>query len=379
MKLHFRGNGEFSLKFFDNVRKTMFKGIAARKTLPMIVLMLALASAVHAQAAQETKSFDIPAIVKEASLMGDQADATTKLLDKLGAQVQDSSKSMIAIFSQKKPEQLLDPQVMAKISQVQKAFTLKFEKFQLDLAEIVPQEKADEIAARTKSSIPKILFDAQASAPNTQMATMNPAPNKPAEVSLGSAPIGAPPSASAPKAAGSANLDLSMSSDPAPALSGMGDDKMDAGGEMSGMMDMMSNMMSMMSSMGNDKMPMANDNMPMGDNKMPMGASGMGMGASASSMNTMPTAATATNSMNDSLVKQVQATNAIILQMISSLATQTGAAAQAQIQLLSQLIANQNTTLQLLLGGAASQGTGATSGSMPMQSSSSSSSSMGMM
>ncbi len=365
----------------------MLKGIAARKTLPMIVLMLALASAVHAQAAQETKSFDIPAIVKEASLMGDQADATTKLLDKLGAQVQDSSKSMIAIFSQKKPEQLLDPQVMAKISQVQKAFTLKFEKFQLDLAEIVPQEKADEIAARTKSSIPKILFDAQASAPNTRMATMNPAPNKPAEVSLGSAPIGALPSASAPKATGSANLDLSMSSDPAPASSGMGDDKMGAGGEMSGemsgMMDMMSNMMNMMSSMEDNKMPMANGNMPMGDNKMPMDAGetgmGMGMGASASSMNTMPAAATATNSMNDSLVKQVQATNAIILQMISSLATQTGAAAQAQIQLLSQLIANQNTTLQLLLGGAASQGTGTTSGSMPMQSSSSSSSSMGKM
>jgi len=348
----------------------MFKGIAARKTLPMIVLMLALASAVHAQAAQETKSFDIPAIVKEAALTADQADATTKLLDKLGAQVQDSSKSMIAIFFQKKPEQLLDPQVMAKISQVQKAFTLKFEKFQLDLAEIVPQEKADEIAARTKSSIPKILFDAQANGSNTQMATMNPAPNKPTEVSLGSAP----------KAAGLANLDLSMSSDPAPASSGMGDDKMGASGEMSGMMDMMSNMMSMMSSMGNDKMPMANDNMPMGDNKMPMGASGMGMGASASSsMNTMPAAATATNSMNDSLVKQVQATNAIILQMTASLSTQTGAAAQAQIQLLSQLIANQNTTLQLLLGGAASQGAGTTSGSMPMQSGSSSSSSMGMM
>lgn len=365
----------------------MFKGTAARKTLPMIVLMLALASAVHAQASQETKSFDVHAIVKEAALPADQADAATTLLDKLGVQVQDSSKSMIAIFSQKKPEQLLDPQVMAKISQVQKTFTLKFEKFQLDLAEIVPQAKADEITARTKSSIPKILFDAQASAPDTQMAAMNPAPNKPAEVSLGSAPIGMASSSSMPAAKGSTNLDLSMSSDPSPASSGMDDDKMGAGGEMSGkmsgMMDMMSNMMGMMSMMEDDKMPMGNDSMPMGDGKMPMDAGEMGMGmggsGSASSMNAMPTGAAAGNSMNDSLVKQVQATNAIILQMISSLANQTGTAAQAQIQLLSQLIANQNTTLQLLLGGAASQSGGTSSGSMPMQSGSSSSSSMGMM
>lgn len=360
----------------------MFKGTAARKTLPMIVLMLALASAAYAQASQETKSFDVPAIVKEAALPADQADATTKLLDKLGVQVQDSSKAMIAIFSQKKPEQLLDPQVMAKISQVQKTFTLKFEKFQLDLAEVVPQAKADEIAARTKSSIPKILFDAQASAPDTQMTAMNPAPNKPAEVSLGSAPIGMASSSSMPAANGSTNLDLSMSSDPSSASSGMDDDKMDAGGEMSGemsgMMDMMSNMMDMMSMMEDDKMPMGDDSMPMGDDKMPMDAGEMGMGGngSASSMSTMPTGTAAGNSMNDSLVKQVQATNAIILQMISSLANQTGAAAQAQIQLLSQLIANQNATLQLLLGGAASQSGGTSSGSMPTQSGSSSMSMM---
>lgn len=345
----------------------MFRGTAARKVLPMIALMLALASAAYAQASQEIKSFDVAAIVKEANLSSDQADATAKLLDKFGAQVQDSSKSMIAIFSQKKAEQLLDPQVMAKISQVQKAFTLKFEKFQLDLAEIVPQAKADEIAARTKSSIPKILFDQQPSAPDTQMANMNAAPAKPAEVSLGSVPIGTTLSAPAPTAAGSSNLDLSMSSDPSPASSGMD-------GDMMGMMDMMSKMMGMMGSMGNDNMPMGNDKMPMSDNTM-----GMGMSGNASSMNSMPNGANASGSMNDSLVKQVQATNAIILQMISSLSTQTGAAAQAQIQLLSQLIANQNATLQLLLGGTTSQGGATSSGSMQMQSGSSSASGMGMM
>jgi len=349
----------------------MLRTSVAKKTLAIAVLAFAMLSMSFAQTAPTAGTFDVPAIVKDLGLPADKAESAGKLINDLIGQVQDSTKSLIALLGQKKPEQLLDPQVSQKIVQVQKSFTLKFEKFQLDLADIAPQAKVDVAVARIRESVPKILFDnstpavAQMAAMPSTNITVAPAAKKPAEVPLGSAPVGMAMPAAAPAAS---SLDLSMSTDPAATSGGMGmmeDDKMP--------MPMDAGMMPMME---DDKMPMPMDGGMMGMDKMPMPMDGgmmdMGMaqGASAQAMGTsMAPAAGASSSMNDQLLKQVQATNALIQQMVSSLATQTGAAAQAQMQLLGQLLANQNATIQLILNNPATQPMAAPAGAMPMGSS----------
>jgi hypothetical protein len=298
-------------------------------------------------------------------LPADKADSAGKLINDLIGQVQDSSKSLIALLSQKKPEQLLDPQVSQKIVQIQKSFTLKFEKFQLDLADIAPQAKTDAAVARIRGSIPKILFDnstpvtaQMAAMPSANMTVTPPAAKKPAEVPLGSAPVGM----TMPAASASPNLDLTMTTDPAASSGSMGmkeDDKMPMDGGMMGMMD-------------NDKMPMPMDGGMMGmmDKGMAQGASAQAMGTSMAPAGMAPAgmtpAASVSSPMNDQLLKQVQATNALIQQMVALLATQTGAAAQAQIQLLGQLLANQNATIQLILNNPSAQPMAPSTGAMPM-------------
>ncbi len=313
------------------------------RSLALAALLLALASAAYAQAPAGASdlAIDVPATVKELGLPKDKAEAATKALNELVGRVQESSKELVALLNPKKPELLLDARISDRIAQVQKAFTLNFEKFQLDLAEAAGAEKAAAVATRVRAAIPRILFEA--AAPTSGAAAMPPMAmpgKKPAEVPLGSAP------AAADGAAGAGmNLDLSVSTDPSAGSSGMGMMDMDGkpmdGGKdmmamMSGMMDTMSGMMGMMSKMEDD---------PDGDMG---GMGGMGgMGAGSASMGS------GANSVNDQLLKQFQSANALVARMLSTLAEKADPASKAQLLLLGQLLANQTATLQILLDGQA--------------------------
>ena len=300
--------------------------------LAAVLLVTGLAGA-YAQPSSERG--EVNALVKELGLPADGAEAARKLIRVFLGEMQDSGREMLDYLEEKRPEQLLDPQVAARIGQIQKGFALKLEHFHLDLSDLAGEEKAGRVVARFRAVAPQVLLGdgtaaqpamAHASAPgaSTPPASLPPADSggKPAEVPLGSAPI-------AP------NLDLQL---PGPAAGASGSQ-----GGMGGMMEMMSSMMGMMGGMGGTPPAGPGAAMP------GMGSAG---GSSSSSMAAMPGMAAAA-APGGELSGQLLATNALLTKLLATLSAQPGGIQAAQLQTINQLLANQAALLQLLQGGGA--------------------------
>lgn len=294
------------------------RNLGLRNRMFVLIVVLAVAAAAGmAQGVPPAGGIDTAGLVKEMALPKDKADAATRILEDFTAQLQEASRSMVALLTAKKPEQLLDPQLSARIQQIQKTFSLKFEKTQLELADAVGEDKALAAAAKLRSAVPSILFDPAAASVPRQVALAPPAgaPSgaKPAELPLGAAP----------------SLDLAVKADPSSASGGMG--------SMGGMMGMMDNMMGMMSGMMS------------GMDKMQMGGSGM---AGGSSMAGMPATGSGAGAMDKQLLQQFKATSELMAQMLASLASQASGPLQTQLGMLGQMLANQAAGMQLLMNAA---------------------------
>ncbi|MFZ2782218.1 MAG: hypothetical protein WAZ31_09280 [Rectinemataceae bacterium] len=323
-----------------------------------------------AQAAVVTEGgIDVPAMVKDLGLPKDKAEAATTVINGFVGQIQESGKALVALLSQKKPEQILDAQVSAKIVQVQKNFALKFEKFKLDLADVAGEANTIAVAVKFKALIPVVLLPetatAPAAVPSAAPLSSTAASKKPAEIPLGSAPMASMPTSTTN---GGSSLDLSVDVAPGAGSSG-GMDAMEKGEAMG--MDMMAmeddaamkgmDMMGMMEKMPMDSMMgmMAMEDDKMSNDPMQIMAGGS-MPASGNPGATDPVVA--------QLLIQLQATNNLMSQILSSPASAGSASAQVQVQLLVQLSASQTALIRQILGAAkTSQPSGSMqSGSMSM-------------
>lgn len=129
---------------------------------------------------------------------------------------------------------------------------------------------------------------------------------------------------------GSSNLDLQMPTNSNSSMSGGGE--MAMMNQMMGMDKMM--MGNMAGTMGMDKMMMGNMNM---NNMNNMNNGQMNMSGSGSA------------DANSGVLTQLQASNAMIMQMLTTLSSQpNNANTQAQFQLLNQILANQTVLIQML-------------------------------
>ena len=332
----------------------MHIGNFRRFALAFTVFTFVAGMGVFAQATVVAEGgIDVPAMVKDLGLPKDKAEAATTVINGFVGQIQESGKALVALLSQKKAEQILDAQVSAKIVQVQKNFVLKFEKFKLDLADVAGEANTITVAVKFKALIPVVLLPETATAPAAVLSAVplssTAASKKPAEIPLGSAPMASMPASTTN---GGSSLDLSVDVAPG-AGSSDGMDAMEKGAAMG--MDMMGMM---------EKMPMDSmvGMMAMEDDKMsndPMQSMASGsMPASSNPGATDPVVA--------QLLIQLQTTNNLMSQILSSPASAGSASAQAQVQLLIQLSTSQTALIRQVLDAAkTSQSSGSmSSGSM---------------
>ena len=154
------------------------------------VLSIAGLAGAYAQPTPLAAPGGATAVVNELNLPSDKAAAALKLVDGFLGQMQQSGKDLLAFLSQKTPEQLLDPQVSSRIGQIQKGFSLKFERFHLDLADIAGEEPAAKVVSRFKAIVPRVLMgDGDADPPVHASAPHSAAP---AGVAQAGPPGGAP-------------------------------------------------------------------------------------------------------------------------------------------------------------------------------------------
>ncbi len=239
------------------------------------------------------------------------AERALKLTDRFIGQTLESGKAMAALLSQQKPERLLDPQMAAKIGQIQKEYGLKLQRFQLDLADIAGESSAAQLVSRLKTAVPSVLLEVEA----------GPA--------VGSTPVAAPAAHAMPGAAAGKPQEVPL------------------GNAGAGALDLQVNSPS--SGMAADMIKMEQSIM-----KSMMGMGAMQTAAGTSNMGGMPGMNGSAAAPNSQLTQQLLSTNSLIAQLLATLATSTAPSGvlRSQLQLLNQLLANQASMLQLLAGAA---------------------------
>lgn len=225
---------------------------SAAVILGLVMLLSALLAApAFAQTADvknETVSY-----IQGLGLPSSQTEKVLSLTRDFLVRLQESSTDLLGVLGE---PQKSDPQEQekqhARFAAIQKEFQVAFEKYKLDVADVVGNEKAAPIIEKVSAMVPAVLLEApaadnshathvaQATQPGSMQMQM---PDPGAASSPAEAPIGA---SSDPALSGSPNLDLQVSGKPNSSgsmgeMGGMGMDQM-MGGSMDSMMSMMGGM-----------------------------------------------------------------------------------------------------------------------------------------
>lgn len=300
----------------------------------VVLLSASLAGPAFAQTA-DVKN-ELVSYIQGLGLPAGQAQKALSLTRDFLVKLQESSTDLLGVFGQ---AQKADPQEQEKqhtrFAAIQKEFQVAFEKYKLDMADVVGNGKATPIIEKVSAMVPAVLLEnpaagnshashvAQASQPSGLSTTDSGTANTSTEVPIG---------ASDPATSGSSNLDLQVS-DKSNASSGMGDmGRMDMG-EMSGMgMDqmmggnMMDSMMNMMSMMGG------------------MGGSSASNGMSGQTMSGLDQA-------SSQALGQLMGNNGQLLQSLAVIpAGAQGSYLQSALQPARQILTQQSTLVQILFG-----------------------------
>lgn len=314
----------------------------------LILTLMSMAVFVSAQVALAADPANLAGLIRGFGLPQDKTNQALTLTSKFLGQVEQSSSALLKLLGSKAPGQQ-DANLNDQINLIQRDLNLKKQQYQLDLADLVGADNANKVIVVVDGAIPAVLqqtavtaaqpgHDPQAMA-SMNMPGMNNTPGTaPAEAPLGNGPM--TPGPNGP------NLDIQVNEQ---VNAGMGGMAMDGGtNNMTAMMDMMmknmTNMKSMMDMMMGGMGMMGMGNMSgSGTNSMP----GMGnMGGSSTNMPGMG-AMPMNNDMYRQLLNQLLANNALIQQQLS--AATNGSTNPATLQQLNQLMANQNSLIQMLI------------------------------
>ncbi len=267
-----------------------------------VLALVGLAGA-HGQSGQPSpRALDAAALAAELELSEQGTGQARRLVERLMGQTLESSQALAALLSQQKPERPLEAQVAAKVSQIQKEFSLKLRRFHLDLVDIAGEKQTEQLVTRIKAALPSVLLEAEPGPQASARPDPAASPARPQEIPLDGAMLG--------------NIGPGI---PGPA----------AGSTATGM--------------GGDMMKMMNDMMG-------------GMSGKASAPPPGETAAA-----NGEMAGQLLATNSLItrmLAMLPALSAERSAVLQDQLLLIQEMLLHQAAMLQLLGGNAAGNGNG---------------------
>lgn len=344
--------------------------------LILVVLMVSItAVSAVAQINATAPTSDLSGVINGMGLPQDKFDTTLKLTTALLADLQKANQELTKLMTPKDPGAQVDPKSLEKITVVQREFGIKLEQYHLDLGDAIGEDQASKIIDQVHLIIPQALLQGSKIpvANHTGHSGSSPTVNSPSEVPLGSTPN---------------NTGNQIPGNSNPSSSGkMGSMNHGTMGNMGGTNN--NGNMNNMPGMNNKPNINITNNMPNiteknngnnnGMNNMPgMQKPGMnnmpGMNKTPG-MNNMPgmsnnTDGTGLDAVNRQILTQLQASNAMLIQMLSLVAKQSNSKdLEAQIQPIYQMINNQATLIQLLYSnlssGSMSSGSG-NSGGMGM-------------
>jgi len=312
----------------------------------LMLTLISVAVFVSAQVALAADAGNLTGLIRGFGLPQDKTNQALTLTGKFLGQVEQSSSSLLKLLGNKAPGQQ-DANLNEQINLIQRDLNLKKQQFQLDLTDLVGADNANKVIEVVNGAIPAVLqqtpvvaaqpgHDPQGMA-GMNMPNTNNTPGTPPSgtgTTPGEAPLG---STTAP------NLDLQTNG----GNSGMAGMNMPGGtnnmGGMTNMMDMMMNNMNNMKSMMDMMMGgMGNMGGASNNNMLGMGTMGNSTNNNMPGMGSMPM----NNDMYRQLLNQLMANNAWIQQQISAA---NGTTNPAALQQLYQMIANQNSLIQMLI------------------------------